>query len=282
MIFLILLNYFDSQAAPMINSQTDDYAIAKYVLECAHSMTIVIFFEPKDLCVVNYKTKLLFTAQICSKTTKVTIPKYTPNMRYRWMEFSQESTEGIDVFDIVESTQFDESKIPPRPKFRNDREEAVASLYSHEYVDTVAFKSPKAKAKVANLTLMPTNPHKLFDATLIIAEAIAFSAFINIHIGDRRLVARHMPLQLDAVDLFQKIGDGLILCALIDFISPRALEIDALHCGYILTAEQKIENIRRALGAAYALNCSTHNITPLDIFKGRYSMSCCMALYHLM
>ena len=59
-------------------------------------------------------------------------------------------------------------------------------------------------------------------------EKIAFSSHINQCLGHDPVLARHLPLDVNSNDLFEKSHDGLILCKLInhavsDTIDDRAI-----------------------------------------------------------
>ena len=58
---------------------------------------------------------------------------------------------------------------------------------------------------------------------------MAFSAHINQCLGNNPVLARHLPLDVESNELFSKIHDGLILCALINHAIPDTIDERAIN-----------------------------------------------------
>mmetsp|Transcript_25513 Transcript_25513/g.43022 ORF Transcript_25513/g.43022 Transcript_25513/m.43022 type:complete len:634 (+) Transcript_25513:72-1973(+) len=100
-------------------------------------------------------------------------------------------------------------------------------------------------------------------------EKIAFSEHINFCLADNADVARHMPLNIDNYDLFDKAGDGLIFCALINLAVPDTIDVRALNRKAKLNVYTKTENLNLALNAAKSIGCQVVNIGAQDLIEGR-------------
>jgi plastin-1 len=100
-------------------------------------------------------------------------------------------------------------------------------------------------------------------------EKIAFSEHINSCLADNADVARHMPLNTDNYDLFDKTGDGLIFCALINLAVPDTIDVRALNRKPKLNIYHKTENLNLALNAARGIGCQVVNIGAQDLIEGR-------------
>lgn len=105
--------------------------------------------------------------------------------------------------------------------------------------------------------------------TFSVEEKMAFSEHINLCMRDSKLVARHLPLDVDTSDLFVKINDGLILCKLINLASMDTIDERALNTKGTLNIYQRTENLNLALNAAKSIGCQIVNIGSQDILEGR-------------
>lgn len=81
--------------------------------------------------------------------------------------------------------------------------------------------------------------------------------------------SRHLPLDIDAMDLFERAQDGLLLCKLINLAQPNTIDERALNTKGTLNIYQKIENVNLALNAAKAIGCQVVNIGADDIVAGK-------------
>eukprot|EP01038_Epipyxis_sp_PR26KG_P015488 gene15488-20902_t len=100
-------------------------------------------------------------------------------------------------------------------------------------------------------------------------ETMAFSAHINQCLGHDELLRRHLPLDIDSMDLFTKSSDGLIFCKLINLASRDAIDERALNTKEGMNVYQKSENLNLALNAARAIGCQVINIGSQDLIEGR-------------
>ena len=83
------------------------------------------------------------------------------------------------------------------------------------------------------------------------------------------LVARHLPLNSEADDLFTKTFDGLLFCKLINLAVPDTIDVRAINQKETMNVYQKSENINLALNAAKAIGCQVVNIGAQDLIEGR-------------
>lgn len=100
-------------------------------------------------------------------------------------------------------------------------------------------------------------------------EKIAFSDHINYCLADNKEVQRHLPLNTENYDLFDKTGDGLIFCALINLAVPDTIDVRALNRKEKLNVYTKTENLNLALNAAKSIGCQVVNIGAQDLIDGR-------------
>jgi plastin-1 len=100
-------------------------------------------------------------------------------------------------------------------------------------------------------------------------EKQAFSEHINFCLSPDPLLARHLPLNPDSMDLFEKCNDGLLLCKLINLAVSDAIDERALNTNASMNVYQKTENQNLALNAAKAIGCQVINIGAQDLIEGR-------------
>lgn len=100
-------------------------------------------------------------------------------------------------------------------------------------------------------------------------EKEAFSLHINNCLSDDCHASRHLPLNVQGNDLFEKCSDGLILCKLINLASPNTIDERSLNVKDAMNVFQRNENANIALNAAKAIGCQVVNIGSSDIVAGR-------------
>lgn len=100
-------------------------------------------------------------------------------------------------------------------------------------------------------------------------EKQAFSEHINNCLRGDPVLARHLPLNPDTMDLFDKSHDGLIMCKLINLASADAIDERALNTKENMNVYQMTENQNLALNAARAIGCQVVNIGAQDLIEGR-------------
>lgn len=71
---------------------------------------------------------------------------------------------------------------------------------------------------------------------------IAFSEHINHCLADDPHASRHLPLDVNSRDLFERCNDGLIFCKLINLAVPDTIDERALNKKDTLNVYQKTEN----------------------------------------
>lgn len=111
--------------------------------------------------------------------------------------------------------------------------------------------------------------HLVFLCAPFAEEKIAFSLHINHSLAADPVVRRHLPLDIDSTDLFERSHDGLILCKLINLANPDTIDERAINSKETLNVYQKTENINLALNAAKSIGCQVVNIGAQDIIEGK-------------
>lgn len=100
-------------------------------------------------------------------------------------------------------------------------------------------------------------------------EKQAFTEHINNLLGDDPVLARHMPMNPDSNDLFEKVHDGLILCKLINAAVYDSIDDRSINTKENMNVYQKTENQNLALNAARSIGCQVINIGAADMIEGR-------------
>lgn len=98
---------------------------------------------------------------------------------------------------------------------------------------------------------------------------MAFSMHMNQCLGRDPHCARHLPLGLENMDLFEKTHDGILLCKLINQAQHDAIDERAINTKAKLNVYNMTENINLALNAAKSIGCQVVNIGAQDIMEGR-------------
>jgi hypothetical protein len=100
-------------------------------------------------------------------------------------------------------------------------------------------------------------------------ETTAFASHIINCVSHDPLVARHFPIDPESEDIFQKLGDGLILMKMINLGHPDTIDERKMNKGDNLSIFQKQENLNIVLAAAKQIGCQIVNIGGQDILAGR-------------
>jgi hypothetical protein len=116
-----------------------------------------------------------------------------------------------------------------------------------------------------------------YQAQINIAESIAYSKFLNMNLSKHRLLfhnyaipSLYFPIALDAIDIFQKIGDGVILLAFVDFICPDMINLQSVFHEKPTEFEHKRYNLLLLMESLKKLRCRISPTLPNDIMAGRY------------
>ena len=86
-------------------------------------------------------------------------------------------------------------------------------------------------------------------------EKEAFSEHINFCLSSDSDLSRHLPLDGSTMDLFEKSGDGMILCKLINLAQYDAIDERSINKKEDMNIYQKTENQNLVLNAAKAIGC---------------------------
>lgn len=103
-------------------------------------------------------------------------------------------------------------------------------------------------------------------------EQVAFSEHINHSLGrDEYLTGRKvLPMNPEAGDIFRAVGDGILLCKLINLAQPETVDERALNLpaeGKSLNPWEMTENQNMVINSARAIGCQVVNIHASDLIK---------------
>jgi len=107
-------------------------------------------------------------------------------------------------------------------------------------------------------------------------EVRAFSQWINSQLKSHPKVGSLIPIdETDPNDFFAKLGDGIILCLMMQKVSENLIDDRAINfkCSHPI---HKHENLNLAIGSATSIGCVTTNQHPTFIMEGRPNM--CLGL----
>jgi plastin-1 len=99
-------------------------------------------------------------------------------------------------------------------------------------------------------------------------EKTAFVKHINETLAGDRHVAAKLPIDPATMEIFQKVGDGLLLCKLINKAIPHTIDERALNVNSP-NHFQINENQNLCIMSAAAIGCSVVNIGASDLVSGR-------------
>jgi len=99
-------------------------------------------------------------------------------------------------------------------------------------------------------------------------EKISFVEHINDRLKDNPLCKGRIPINADNNDIFTKVGDGVILCCLINDAVPDTIDVRVINTKEKMTTFMAIENLNLAINSAKAIGCSVVNVGAGDIQKG--------------
>nr|KAG5695685.1 hypothetical protein BaRGS_022362 [Batillaria attramentaria] len=88
------------------------------------------------------------------------------------------------------------------------------------------------------------------------------------HLKDDPDCKNLLPLGEDGVDLYKKVGDGILLCKLINHSVPDTIDERTINKTN-LSVYRKHENLTLAVNSAGAIGCSVVNIGPEDLAEGK-------------
>ena len=102
-------------------------------------------------------------------------------------------------------------------------------------------------------------------------EQRSFSNWINSNLGGMADLAHLMPLRDDGSDIYEKIGDGILLCKLINFAVPDTIDDRVINKkkGGNMSLFKKHENLTLAITSAQAIGCHVVNMDSHVLSNGR-------------
>lgn len=101
-------------------------------------------------------------------------------------------------------------------------------------------------------------------------ECIAFIDFINARLEDDAQLAHLLPIE-SIESLWGAVGDGLLLCKLINIAAPETIDARALNLpkNGAITPFHTVENLNLALNAARGIGIKVVNVGSQDMVEGK-------------
>lgn len=104
--------------------------------------------------------------------------------------------------------------------------------------------------------------------TVRVEEQLAFSHWINQHLGHDPHLSHLLPIDPEGKALYDKVKDGILLCKIINHSCPDTIDERAINIKN-LTLYRRHENLTLALGSAAAIGCNIVNIDGNDLIDGK-------------
>jgi len=101
-----------------------------------------------------------------------------------------------------------------------------------------------------------------------IEEQLAFSHWINEHLGHDPDLKHLLPIDPEGKNLYDKVKDGILLCKVINLSCPDTIDERAINKKN-LTLYTKHENLTLALNSSSAIGCNIVNIDGNDLMLGK-------------
>lgn len=99
-------------------------------------------------------------------------------------------------------------------------------------------------------------------------EKEAFVNHINSALSDDEHCARHLPINPENMEIFEKCADGIVLCKLINDAVADTIDERVINTKANLNVYQQIENNNLMVNSAKAIGLSVVNIGAQDIIDG--------------
>ncbi|KRX08464.1 Calponin homology domain [Pseudocohnilembus persalinus] len=99
-------------------------------------------------------------------------------------------------------------------------------------------------------------------------ELDAFCEHVNFYLEDDEHCKDYVPIT-DHSKLFELVGDGILLCKLINKAQPGLIDTRAINLKKPLNIFKQQENLNLAITSAKSLGCKLVNITPQLIIDQR-------------
>jgi plastin-1 len=100
-------------------------------------------------------------------------------------------------------------------------------------------------------------------------EKIAFADHINRTLKNDSRLADRLPMNVVSDDLFKAVGDGILLCKLMNKAVPDTVDERAMNSGKGMNIYQMNENQNLVINAAKAIGCKVVNIHNEDLIEGK-------------
>ncbi|KAI9918659.1 hypothetical protein PsorP6_012157 [Peronosclerospora sorghi] len=166
---------------------------------------------------------------------------------------------------IVSSTP-PSSAVKPSPASKDQLSSAAIDVHTLNVLQRRASAAALLNTKIHEVKGTAGGLHSYSEE-----ETVAFTEHINNTLQVDDDVASLMPISVDG-GLFQAVGDGVVLCKLINRAVPETIDERALNIvkrSKELNVYQKTENQNLCINAAKSIGCSVVNIGPEDLIEGK-------------
>jgi len=99
-------------------------------------------------------------------------------------------------------------------------------------------------------------------------EQKSFARWLNYYLKDIGELSHLLPLAKSGDDLYEKIGDGILFCKLINFAVPETIDDRAINYGETLHIMKKHENLTLAINSAKSIGCHVVNMDANTMSEG--------------
>jgi len=99
-------------------------------------------------------------------------------------------------------------------------------------------------------------------------EQKSFAGWLNRYLKNIGELSHLLPLADNGDDLYEKIGDGILLCKLINFAVPETIDDRAINTGENLSLFKKHENLTLAITSAKSIGCHVMNMDAHTLGEG--------------
>jgi plastin-3 len=173
---------------------------------------------------------------------------------------------GWKVRQLIE--EFDSRDQSHRSKLSYDEFEKLCCSLKMKDVATSFKQVVSKKENLQTIGGMSEASSEGTTHSVRIEEQLAFSHWINDHLGHDKDLKHLLPIDPEGKGLYEKVKDGILLCKIINHSCPDTIDERAINVKN-LTLYTKHENLTLALNSAQAIGCNIINIDGNDLILGK-------------
>lgn len=201
-----------------------------------------------------------------------------------WVEIASEGANWLDTAEVKKALDLAGYKLPNyqvrellvdlKNKEKLDEQNGVSKQLFKEICKEQQLKDRTNNWKTTNTitdeeAITMKSEHGYSFHTVLKEEQRAFSQWINTNLSVLHELSHLLPLKDDGDDLYQKIGDGILLCKLINFSVPDTIDSRAINVGKNMSLFKKHENLTLAITSAQSIGCHVINMDSHVLSDGR-------------